>query len=131
MNMKDALTWAIAIIVAIAIMLAAAGYHNETAAQRAYAQAAIIRAQSQARLDATSAFLPYVAIVAVAGLGVSALTVAGLVIYKWGEAAPNHSPNHITETRTIILLQPGQSRRELWQTISNAETVRSIKGGSR
>jgi hypothetical protein len=122
--MKDTLVWIVTIIISIAFLLWCVGYNNETAAQRAYAEAAVIRAQSQARLDATSAYLPYVAIVAVAGLGVSALAVAGLVLYQWG-AAPNHPPR-VIETRTIIILQPGQSRRELWRTVSEAETAQLI-----
>jgi len=76
--MKDVIAWAMAIIIASAILLAAVGYNSESAARRAHAQAAVIRAQSQARLDATSAYLPYVALTAVAGLGVCALAVAGL-----------------------------------------------------
>lgn len=123
--MKDFIAWLIAGIVAVAILMAAIGYNNQSAATRAHAEAAIIRAQAQARLDATSANLPYVVIGVVALMGLCTLTLAGLVLYKWGDS-PANQPPHIIETRTIIMLQPGQSRRDLWQTISNAETVKAI-----
>jgi len=109
--------------------------YNEAAANKVYAQgqarAIILEAQGQARLDAAqagvvtlAAMLPY------AVLGLSVLVVFGelafLLILKQSAAPVQH-----IETRTIILLQPGQSRRQLYRALSQTGPSASpLAGGT-
>lgn len=118
--MKDIIIWAIAIIIAIAIFLTASGFNAERQAERAYAQAAIIRAQSAARLDLSAALMPYVIIGTVALMSIVAMTLAVFALMKLGQRQPQKSPKLI-ERQMIILIQPGQSRREVYQMLGRGE----------
>jgi amino acid permease len=123
--MKDILTWLIAIIVAAAALMWATAQNNEAAARRAYAAAAMVREQSQARLDLATALMPYFALTAV--IVVTLATVA-IVIYALARSGDRTQPTRLIETRTIILLAPGQSRRDVWRQLSQAAEVKLIRG---
>lgn len=125
--MKDFLTWAIAIIIAIAIMIYATGYHNDAAARRAQAAAMFIREQSQARLDLAAAAWPYFALTVVV---IVTVPTAGLIVYALARSPRPQPATRIIETRTIILLQPGQSARQFWRQLSQSADIKMI-GGNR
>ena len=115
--MKNTLAYLVVIIATAAFFMLALSNANDSAARRAYAQAAIVREQSQARQDLLAAMLPYVALAVV----VIVLTaVAGIVIYALTKQQPGM---RIIETRTIIMLQPGQTRREFWQSLENTKLL--------
>jgi hypothetical protein len=114
-EMKDILTWLIAIIISIALLLLAFGFNAERQAERAYAQAAIIRAQSAARLDLSAALMPYAVIAIVAFMAIMALALATIALVRLSQ--PQQSPRLI-ERQMIVLIQPGQSRREVYQMLS-------------
>jgi hypothetical protein len=113
--MKNILLWLIALIVSAAIFTTALGFNAERQAERAYAQAAIIRAQSAARLDLSAALMPYAVIAIVAFMAIVALALATIALVKLGQ--PQQSPKLI-ERQMIVLIQPGQSRREVYQMLS-------------
>jgi hypothetical protein len=119
------LTYFIVLIATIGFVLIAADNVNRSATERAYAQAAVIRAQSQARLDATSAHLPYVVIGSVALLGVVTLVVAALVVARWGDNGQVAQTPRIIETRTIIILPAGSGRRAMWERVGEARRLGS------
>jgi hypothetical protein len=107
----------IALVIAAALFLFALGQANDSAARRAYAQAAIVREQAQARSDLLAAMLPYVIFgsVVIVCVGLLAVTIYALS----RQQAQAQRPQHIIETRTILVLQPGQhSRREIYKLLS-------------
>ncbi len=112
--MKNSLVWLVTISASIAFLLFALGFNAERQAERAYAQAAIIRAQSSARLDLATALMPYTIIGAVALMAIVALVLATMAIVRLGQP----QPPRVIETRTLILLQPGQTRRDAWRQMS-------------
>jgi hypothetical protein len=116
--MKDILTWLIAIVIAAAMFLAASGFNAERQAERAYAQAAIIQAQSAARLDLSAALMPYAVIAVVALMAIVALTLAAIALVRLGQAPQGQRPQ-IIERQMVILIQPGQSRREVFEMLSS------------
>jgi hypothetical protein len=116
--MKDTLTWLIAIVIAAAAFLAASGFNAQHQAERAYAQAAIIQAQSAARLDLSAALMPYAVIAVVALMAIVALTLAAIALVRLGQAPQGQRPQ-IIERQMVILIQPGQSRREVFEMLSS------------
>jgi hypothetical protein len=114
--MKDILTWLIAIVIAAAMFLAASGFNAERQAERAYVQAAIIRAQSAARLDLSAALMPYAVIGIVALMAIVALTLAAIALVRLGQAP--QAPRLI-ERQMVILIPPGLSRREAFEMLSS------------
>lgn len=109
------LPYLIVTLALIALILFAADQVNQSAAQRLAAEAIVIRAQSQARLDATSANLPYVAI-AVSAIFGSAIIGLGAVIYKASDQPVQ--PQQIIERHVIVMITPPGPRREAWKRIS-------------
>lgn len=110
------LTYLVVVIATAAFFLIALGHANDSAARRAYAQAAIIREQSQARQDLLAAALPYIVfgsvVIFIAALG-------GIAIYALSRQPDHAPPTRIIETRTILILQPGQhSKREIYKLLS-------------
>lgn len=115
--MKNILTWFILLVLVAALFALALGFNAERQAERAYAQAAIIRAQSAARLDLSAALMPYAVIGIVALMAIVALTLATIALVKLGQ--PGQSPQLI-ERQMIILIQPGQTRREVYQMLGGS-----------
>ena len=136
--MKQLFLWLIVILGLVMLIIYGLTAYNEAAAHKAYAQgqarAMVIAAQGQARLDAAQAnainqgaMLPYVV------LGLSVLIVCGgitvLLILK--QAAPPAQHIIEIETRTIILLQPGQSRSPLFGDCARDLPADEAQGGCR
>lgn len=123
----------IALIVAIAILVAAYGMSQESSARKKSAQAQIIRAQSQARLDYAQANMPYFVIgviVVAGGLGLGAILM--VISYRQEDRAHSRRQlpattitNNYYETKNIIVMagnnwpknfQP-QSVREVYKLV--------------
>jgi len=133
---KQFLLWLIVILGLVSLILYASTAYNEAAANKYYAQgqarAMVIAAQGQARLDAAqagavtlAAMLPY------AVLGLSVLVTFGglaLLLVLKQAAAPVQRVIKI-ETRTIILLQPGQSRRQVWRALGGGGQGKVLLAG--
>lgn len=116
------LPWLIIIMAMMALVMFAADQVNQSAAERSYARAAVIRAQGQARLDATAAFLPYV-IVAVSVAFGSSLIAIGLVILSRPGIAPQ--PQRLIERQVIIVIAPSdQPRRQVWRQVSERAIIK-------
>lgn len=114
--MKTILAWTLAGILAAAILMTATAYNNDAAARRYQAAAMIVREQSQARLDLATALMPYTVLGVIV---IVALAITGLIVYalaRGGRQQP--ATTRIIESRTVILLQPGQSRRQLYRLLS-------------
>lgn len=146
--MKEALGFLIVILGLIITLIFGWGRLNDAEANRAYARAAaerargearamVIEAQAESRLHSAqaaaitqSANLPY----AVLGVGtVAALVIfigAMIVIVYLRQTAPTYHPRYI-ETRTVILIPPGTSRREFWRLMSQADQVKALEDGER
>ncbi len=126
--MKQLILWSIVVLGFVALMMFGLAQVREAAAQYEYAQAArvraygeaqalIINAQTESRLHAAQAAiitqaanLPYVVLGMVVVFGSIALY---LVV-----ASPRRV-EHI-EARIIFVLEPGDSRKEMWQRIGRA-----------
>ncbi len=132
--MKQLILWSIVVLGFVALMMFGLAQAREAAAQYEYAQAArvraygeaqtmIINAQAESRLHAAQAAiitqaanLPYVVLGMVVVFGSIALY---LVV-----ASPRQI-EHI-ETRIIFVLEPGDSRKEMWQRIGRARVTPSL-----
>jgi cytochrome bd-type quinol oxidase subunit 2 len=114
--MKSVFSWLILLVLVGALFSLALGFNAERQAERAYAQAAIIRAQSAARMDLSAALMPYAVIGVVALMAVTALTLATVALVKLGQPGQSDRPRLIE--RQIIMIQPGQSRREVYKMLS-------------
>lgn len=127
--MKDFLMWVVVIIGTLAILVWVIGEANEKEAGRLYARAHVIETNDQARQNLLSVLMPYVVIsVSIIGgtVAVIALTVFGVAIIHRLPPPPRrperiverHTETH-RETRTILILQPGQhSRREVYRLLN-------------
>jgi ABC-type Fe3+ transport system permease subunit len=114
----------VCLIASSAFFLIALAQQNDSATRRAYAQAAIIREQAQARQDLLAAMLPYVIFGSVIIIG---LALAAVVIYALARQ-PQHpqQPMRIIEREVrIIVLQPdpGQTRREFYQSLGGRHAM--------
>lgn len=126
------LIFLVAILGLVALIIFGLDNYNQSAASKAYARgqarAMILEAQGQARLDAAqanavnmSAALPYVIIGVVAVFGGVILILAVVIL--------NQQQQHIEriETKYVMMLPAGISRRETYQLLSgNAESIRII-----
>lgn len=113
--------------------------HAQAAAERARgeARAVVIEAQAESRLHSAQAAaitqssnLPY-AVLSIGVTVVLAIFTGGLVFLAWlrQTSLEFHSPGRI-ETRTVILLPSGMSRREFWRMISaEADEIKLLGGG--
>lgn len=126
--MKQLILWSIVVLGFAALIMFGLAQTREAAAQYEYAQAAriraygeaqalIINAQAESRLHAAQAAiitqaanLPYVILGMVVVFGSIALYLV---------VASPRQVEHI-ETRIIFVLEPGDSRKEMWQRISQA-----------
>lgn len=142
--MKHTLVFlALIIVVAISIPLVLANLedsrtnrnYSEAARERARgeAQALIITAQGQARLDAAqaaaitnAAALPAMVLVAVFFGSMAFVSMA----YMFYRASIATSPQKIIERHIIYMISPGQSNRETWQCVSSAARRAELGPGS-
>ncbi len=94
----------------------------DLAYQQGQARAMVIEAQGQARLDSaqataitSAAMLPWVVLFCV-----SVVAIVCVVFLLRQPPAGAVGPRLI-ERQTVLLLQPGQSRRVLWQTLAEVD----------
>lgn len=135
--MKDLLMWTVVIIGALIILVWALGEVQDKQANRLYARAHLVEANSSARQDFLAGLMPYT-IVGLATIGGSIAAIAltyGLVaivtaMVTIGLALINRPTStvlpriteRIIERRTILVLQPGQhSRKEIYKLMSGEE----------
>ena len=120
--MKHLFLWLIVVLGLVALLMFGLAQAREAAARHEYARAAaarargeaqamIINAQAESRLHTQAANLPYVI------LGVVA--IFGSVILYLVVARPT-APQYIerSETRIILVVEPGNSRRVMWRRLS-------------
>lgn len=131
--MKQLLVWLIVILAFAGLLALASARADDARTNRIYAQAHLIGAQSSARQDLLAGLMPYtvlglaalggiITIVALTG-GVVAL-IGGVVaiVAMWSER-PQAAPPRIIERQMVILMQPGQTRRETWQQLSEIKLL--------
>ena len=125
--MKNIKLWLVMFLSFALLTLYGVTLYNQSVASKTTAQAqgraAIIQALGQARLDSAQAnatnlgaMFPYAVLAASLILAVSLLALGVMIILR-----PNYPPGgkqieHI-QTKTIILITPGQSRRELFKLL--------------
>lgn len=125
--MRQFSLWSVVVLLGmIALIVFGMSSYNESAANKYYAQgqarSMIIEAQSQARLDSAQAnavnlatMLPYVVLGVVVVFGSAGLVLAVVILRQ--------QPGGVTRIERIervILLSPGQSRHQMWQTLSDS-----------
>lgn len=115
----------LALIGSVALLLTALANADDAAARRLYAQSAVIQANSAARLDFMGAALPYLIIaisLIIAAVVILALSFTFLSAFALWSSKPwlQNQPQveRIIERQMIIMIQPGQSRREIYQMLS-------------
>lgn len=105
-------------LILLIILLLAIERANSAAAERAHARAAVIRAQSQARLDASAAYLPYVAI-AVSTAFASSLVALGVALVVRADVRREYEAR-VIERQVVVLVGAGSSRREVLKMIGGS-----------
>ncbi len=126
--MKIFLQWILVFTLAVILLAYVSGEVTDKQTSRLYARAHLSEIQNEGRKDMMAGLMPY-AIIGVAAIGGSIAIVAmtyGLVavatiwINRPQVTRPTHTIQRITETRTILILQPGQhSRREIYKLLSD------------
>jgi hypothetical protein len=104
----------------VGVLLVAGERFNQSAAEREYARAAMVREQSQARSDLLAGALPYVGIIAVVAMGGAVfmgIIIFGLKFAAGGASQGEPGQLRIIERHTIVLLPEGAGRREMWRRI--------------
>ncbi len=125
--MKQAFLWLIVILGLVGLLTLASARADEARTSRLYARAHLVEAQSSSRQYLLAGLMPYtiIAVSIIGGTIAIVALVAGVVavVAVWPRSPV--APGRVIEieTRTIILLQPGQSRRELWRALSGADEV--------
>lgn len=116
----------LALIGSAALLMTAMGNADDAAARRLYAQSVVIQANSAARQDLLAGLMPYVVIaisLIVAAIVILALSFTFLSVFALWTSKPwekNRPPQieRIIETRSILILQPGEhSKRELYKLL--------------
>ncbi len=103
----------ILIILALVVTLIfGIAFYNETASQRAIADARAdairIEAKAEARVAVILALLPW-------GITAALAIPATILALKW-------QPRRVVEQRVILQIEPGVPRRELWQALAAGQT---------
>jgi hypothetical protein len=120
--------------------MALLAWGDDAHARRAQAQAALVRAQSEARQDLLAAMLPYVIFGVIA---LALVAIGGLIIYAIArrpqapapprtrliQAPPERIIERITERQIVFVLQPGQTRRDAFKLLAGAD-IKLIEGGN-
>lgn len=123
--MRDLFLWIIVIVLSGGFILYAVSKYNDSAASKAYAKgqarAMILEAQGQSRLDSAQAnavnlasMLPYMIVGLVAVFGGAIIILAVVIMRQQSEARIER-----IETRYVLLLPQGGSRREMYQLLSD------------
>lgn len=120
--MKQVLMWSIVILALAGLLALASARADDARANRIDAQARLVGAQSSARQDLLVGLMPY----ALLGL----VTITGgtitIVALTWPRPTPPAQTQiierriierRIIERQMVILIQPGQSRRKVYQVL--------------
>lgn len=111
--MKTFLAYLVLIVGSVGALLLALTSYNDSQATRIHAQAVLVAQQSQSRLDLSVALMPYT-ILGLVLIGMVLMT--SLIVFAIIQTnRPQPTPPIIEriETRTIVLIAPGQTKREV------------------
>ena len=124
--MKDLFLWLILILALVILLALAAARANDAQTSRLYARAHLVDSQSSARQDLLAGMMPYaiLGLAAISGVIAVVALVAGVVavVAIWSSRPPS-TPIREIERQTIILLQPGQTRRDFWRQVSEVRLL--------
>jgi hypothetical protein len=143
--MRAAAVFVLLILALVVALIVAAGWSSDRAANlemaRANGEAIVIRAQGQAALDRAQAAQLTAAAASIAMLAavpwgvLSCLGVLGLAVIALAAALVVRRPTIVQTppqliTREIVYLPaPGQSRREVWQALSDNRAAGLLESG--
>jgi hypothetical protein len=124
--MKDLLLWLIVILGLVGLLMLASAKADDARASRLYARAHVIEANSSARQDLLAGLMPY-AILGLATIGgviaIVALTAGTVaVVTIWSSQLQAGPARVIERQQMIVMIQPGQSRREIFKLLSRAKS---------
>lgn len=126
--MKIFVQWLLVFILAAILLAYISGEAADKQTNRLYARAHLVDSQSSARQDTLAAMMPY-AILGVATIGgviaIIALVAGIVAVVAIWSSRPATQPVREIERQMIIMLQPGQTRREVWRQVSE---IKLIKG---
>ena len=113
------LLWLATFMILVILLLWMAGQLEDKRTDTLYARAHLSEIKNEGRKDLMAGLMPYtvIAVSLVAG------TVA-LVAMTWGMVAIVNRPlppeRHILEKQVFVMLQPGQSQRDFFRTMEDA-----------
>ena len=122
--MKIIAQWFFVFILAAILLAYVTGEAADKQSSRLYARAHLSEVQNEGRKDLMAGLMPYVVIsvsLIVSAIVVIALaSLAAVGIYAMGQRPAASQPMRVIETRTILILQPGEhSRREIFKLLSD------------
>jgi hypothetical protein len=120
--MKQAILWLIVVLSFAGLLALATARADDARTNRLYARAHLVEAQSSARQDTLAALMPYtiIGLATIGGVIAVVALVAGVVCVAavWSSRLRGATIQpKIIERQMIILIQPGQSRREVYQLL--------------
>jgi ABC-type multidrug transport system permease subunit len=123
--MKNLFLWLIVILGIATLLTLASAKADDARTNRLYARAHLVEANSSARQDLLVGMMPYAVlglatvggVVAIVALAAGAVAVVAVWSDR-GQARPM-----MIERQMIIMIQPGQSRREVYKLLSNSKEL--------
>lgn len=127
--MKQAMMWLIVVLAFAGLLALASARADDARTSRLYARAHLVEVNSSARQDLLTAMMPFIILglatiggtIAIVALTYGLVTVAAIWLNR--PPPPPAAATIILERQIIVMLQPGQTRRELWQQVSKVELL--------
>lgn len=114
--MEKAFGSLVLVLILVLGLTVAAGWANDRAADAAWArgqaEAAVIRAETEANVRVLYAALPWGVLGALSILGLSIVALAGAIVWR------QRPRPHIISREIVYLPPPGQRRLQTWQIIT-------------
>lgn len=117
--MERLLAVTLAVVVILACFMGLASNLTDKQTSRMYARAHLIEAKSAANQALLVGLMPYT----ILGLAVISGAVVVVIALTWPRPAPPTEVK-VIEQRVIVMLQPGQAKREFWSRLEQSENVR-------
>jgi hypothetical protein len=114
--MKIFAQWLLVFILAAILLAYVSGEAADKQTGRLYARAHLSEVQNEGRKDLMAGLMPYAVIGVVGVMSIMALALAAIALAKMGQP-PQQSQQPVIERQMIILIQPGQSRREVYKML--------------
>ncbi len=124
--MKIFAQWLLVFILAAVLLAYAAGKVTDKQTQRLYARAHLVESQSSARQDLLAGLMPYaiLGLATISGvIAVVALIAGAIAITAIWSDRPQAAPTKVIERQIIVMLQPGQTRRDFWQQLNEIKLL--------